>query len=199
MRSYEAARSLFALLSFLSWAVIVMGGIAAVFGGGAAADMMRYGEQFIGFLVGVIPGVILALMGFFGLVFAQIGRAGVDTAEYSQQSLQISRDHLEVSRQALRHGEDVKNSLAALKAPAAVSTTASYASLNGQSKVVAPRSDQAVPAATYAKAIDHKGHEIQLLADGYHFAGMEFKTLDTARSYIDGLSTTPQTMLSSSS
>ena len=199
MRSYEAARSLFALLSFLSWAVIVMGGIAAVFGGGAAADMMRYGEQFIGFLVGAIPGVILALMGFFGLVFAQIGRAGVDTAEYSQQSLQISRDHLEVSRQALRHGEDVKNGFAALKAQVPVPATASYASPNGLSRVDNPRSDQAMPATTYAKALEYKGHEIQTLADGYRFAGMEFKSLDAARTYIDGISQTPKTMLSSSS
>ena len=103
MRSYEAARSMFAFLSFLSWVVIILGGFAALFGGAAASEMMRSGDQFIGFMVGAIPGLILALLGFFGLVFAQIGRAGVDTAEYGQQSLQISREQLEVSRQALRH------------------------------------------------------------------------------------------------
>ena len=199
MRSYEAARSLFALLSFLSWAVIVMGGIAAVFGGGAAAEMMRYGEQFIGFLVGAIPGVILALMGFFGLVFAQIGRAGVDTAEYSQQSLQISRDHLEISRQALRHGEEVKNSFATLKAQVPVPVAASYADIKGQTREDVPSIVPPVAAATYAKIIAYKGRDIHQLAQGFRFEGTEFRTLDAARTYIDGITPTNQPALSGSS
>ena len=78
MRSYEAARSLFSVLSVLSWCVIITGGIAAFVGGAAAAEMVRYSQQFVAFLAGAIPGLILAIMGFFGLVFAQMGRAGVD-------------------------------------------------------------------------------------------------------------------------
>jgi hypothetical protein len=196
MRSYEAARSLFGFLSFLSWVVIIIGAIGAVLGGGAGAEMMRYGGEFIGFMAGAVPGLILALMGFFGLVFAQFGRAGVDSAEYSQQSLQISREQLEVSRQSLRHGEEVKNGFASLKAQLVVPATASYAGQSGQTRDVAEVASQPVSGASYAKTINHNGRDIQQLAQGFRFAGMEFQTLDAARTYIDGLSTSPAPLLS---
>ncbi len=198
MRSYEAARSLFAFLSFLSWVVIILGGFAALFGGAAASEMMRYGEQFIGLIAGAIPGLILALMGFFGLAFAQIGRAGVDTAEYSQQSLQISREQLEVSRQALRHGEEVKNGFASLKAQAAPPVTASYAGINGQKRNDVPAEDLPVSAATYAKTIDYNGQRIQVLDHGYHFASTFFTTLEAAHKYVDELETAPKSLTAAS-
>jgi hypothetical protein len=194
MRSYQAARSLFAFLSFLSWVVIIFGGFAALFG--AASEMMRYGDQFIGLMVGATPGLVLALLGFFGLVFAQIGRAGVDTAEYGQQSLQISREQLEVSRQSLRHGEEVKNGFASLKAQLVVPATATYAGQSGQTRDVAEVASLPVSGATYVKTINHNGRDIQQLAQGFRFAGMEFQTLDAARTYIDGLSTAPAPLLS---
>ncbi|MEL6465497.1 MAG: hypothetical protein AAFQ58_11060 [Pseudomonadota bacterium] len=43
----------------------------------------------------------IGMAGFYGLIFAQLGRAGVDSAEYAQQSLQVAREQLEISRQAL--------------------------------------------------------------------------------------------------
>jgi hypothetical protein len=199
MRSYEAARSLFGFLSFLSWVVIVLGCIAAVLGGAAAADMMRNGGEFIAFIAGAIPGVILALTGFFGLVFAQIGRAGVDTAEYSQQSLQISRDQLEVSRNALRQGEEVKSGFVSLATQLSVPASASYADQSTQSRDVAREVGRPVSGATYAKIIDYKGRDIHQLAQGFGFAGTEFRSLEAAKSYIDGLDSTPKTLLSSSS
>lgn len=196
MRSYEAARSMFAFLSVLSWGVIIIAVIAALMGGNALSEMMNYREQTIGFLLGMIPGAILAFVGFLGLVFAQIGRAGVDTAEYCQQSLQISRDQLEVSKQALRHGEEVKNGFASLKTQLATPVTASYFGQDTKAPETAPAASPA-STATYAnnsKAIDYKGKSIQQLAQGFRFAGMEFKSLDAARSHIDELETAPKSL-----
>lgn len=197
MRSYEAARSLFGFLSFLSWVVIIIGGFAALFGGAAASEMRGYGGELIGFMAGAVPGLILALMGFFGLVFAQIGRAGVDTAEYSQQSLQISREQLDVSRQALRHGEEVKNGFASLKTQLATPAIASYFGHDTKAPETAPATTPA-PTATYAKAIEYKGQRIQVLDHGYHFASTFFTTLEAAHTYVDGLETSPKSLTTAS-
>jgi hypothetical protein len=198
MRSYEAARSLFGFLSLLCWIVIAVGAVVAFSGASAATDMMRFSSSPIGIIMAALPGGLVALMGFFGLAFVQVGRAGVDTAEYSQQALQISRDHLEVSRQALRHGEEVKNGFASLKAPAGAPPTASYASLRGQARDVAPPVDAAVGKASDAPTVDYKGHDIKSLALGYRCAGMGFPTLEAARSYIDGITpAAPKPLLSS--
>lgn len=202
MRSYEAARSLFSMLSTLAWGLIVIGGILAFFGGASAAEMVRWngGSALLAFFMGMVPGLGLATAGFWSLVFAQIGRAGVDTAEYSQQMLQISRDQLEVSRQTLLQGEDVKNSFAALKAaPQGTPTSASYADLKAESKDEVPGSDQALPASSVPETVEYKGREIQTLEKGYQFSGLEFASLEAAKSYVDELGLNPKAVLSSPS
>jgi hypothetical protein len=199
MRSYHAARSLFGFLSLLSWTVIILGGIGAVAGGSIVSDMVPYYERGLGFLIGLIPGVILSIGGFLGLVFAQIGRAGVDTAEYSQQSLQISREQLEVSRQSLRHGEEVKNGFASLKAQLVVPATATYAGQSGQTRDVPEVASQPVTGATYAKTTEYKSRRIEILADGFRFNGFHFSTLVDVRNHIDELETSAKLVLSGSS
>ncbi len=97
MRSYEAARSLFGFLAFLAWAVVVIGGIAALIAGGGVTSHYGGGAAFLA----MMPGIGLSLVGFILVAFVQMGRANVDTAEYTQQMLKIARDQLEVSRQAL--------------------------------------------------------------------------------------------------
>lgn len=191
MRSYEAARSLFAFLELLAWGLIIIGVVVALVGGFGASEMSRWGGQASGlaFLMGTIPGLALAFGGFISLALAQIGRAGVDTAEYSQQLLQISRDQLEVSRQGLRQREDEKSSFVALKAPTEVPKTASFGALVGalQPDAVAvqderrPESKDVVPLETAA----YKDLEIQSLERGYRFKGVDFDSLDAARAYVD--------------
>ena len=43
---------------------------------------------------------------------AQIGRAGVDTAEYNQHILKVARDSLDISKQTLRQGKVLEESFA---------------------------------------------------------------------------------------
>lgn len=188
MRSYEAARSVFALLEFLAWGLIIIGAIIALLGGFGASEMSRWGGQSPGlaFVMGIIPGLALALGGFLSLALAQIGRAGVDTAEYSQQMLQLSRDQLEVSRQSLLQGEEVKNSFGALAAKSETSSaSASYADLKPEAdgSVEEPNPTARSPGAL--QTVDYRGREIVVLEQGYRYSGMEFATLTSVHSYID--------------
>jgi hypothetical protein len=115
MRSYEAARNLFSFLALCSWAVIVLGGIVAFSGGTIAGTGFGRGASGMSALIGAAPGIILAMIGFYGLALVQMGRAGVDSAEYSQQALDVARKQLEVSQQALDQGKAMAASYAALK------------------------------------------------------------------------------------
>lgn len=90
MRSYHAARAVFSLFSTLAWIVILAGGALAIISAGMAAERSSFGNDMVA-LMAAIPGAILSLLGFVMLVLSQIGRAGVDTAEYSQQMLKASR------------------------------------------------------------------------------------------------------------
>ena len=110
MRSYDAARGYFSFLEVLSWALIVLGTIVAFVAAAAAGS----NSAMLAF-VAVAPGAILAATGFFCLVFIQSSRASVDSAEYAQQSLQLSRDQFEVSKQLLRlaQGKDTPATYAA--------------------------------------------------------------------------------------
>jgi hypothetical protein len=128
MRSYHAARAVFTLFSTLSWIVIIAGGALAVISSGLAMERASFGggNEMVA-LMAAIPGAILSLLGFVMLVLSQIGRAGVDTAEYSQQMLQASRDHMEVSRQLVRQGEKLEQGYADLANKIANAASAPYA------------------------------------------------------------------------
>lgn len=101
-RSYEVARKLFSVLSSISWAVIALGGYLVLMGievlGGSG-----FGPSPYIFLVG---GTIVSFLGLISIGAVQYWRAGVDTAEYTQQMLQVARDQLEVSNQSHRQGQD---------------------------------------------------------------------------------------------
>ncbi len=101
MRSYEAARSLFSFLGFCAWSVIVLGGLVAMVAGGAVSNGFGGSPSGLQVMLAAIPGLTLALIGFLMLAQVQVGRTSVDTAEYSQQTLDVSRKQLEVSKQAL--------------------------------------------------------------------------------------------------
>jgi hypothetical protein len=97
MRSYEVARTLFSFLAFCAWSIVVVGGLVALIGAGGGS---RYGGAGAG-LLAMVPGLSIGIAGLLLVAFVQIGRATVDTAEYTQQMLKISRDQLEISKQGL--------------------------------------------------------------------------------------------------
>jgi uncharacterized membrane protein len=126
MRSYHAARAVFSLFSALAWIMILIG-IVAVFGGFSAGRQINPYNPDLGVALVAVPGALVSIFGFVMLVLAQMGRAGVDTAEYSQQMLKASRDHMEVSQQLVRQGEKLEQGYAALASKIEAASAASYA------------------------------------------------------------------------
>lgn len=113
MRSYEAARGSFNFVESLARFIIGVGFLAALGGGTLGSEMA--GRAAPPWLIGglcALPGLIIAMVGYYGLAMAQMGRASVDSAEYAQQALQVARDQLEVSRQALQQGKQLAASYA---------------------------------------------------------------------------------------
>ena len=87
MRSYEAARGLFSFLAVCSWGIIVVGGIVAVTAFAAVGSALGGSPGDMKLLLAALPGVGISLVGLYGLAMVQMARAGVDSAEYGQQSL----------------------------------------------------------------------------------------------------------------
>jgi uncharacterized membrane protein len=125
MRSYHAARAVFTLFSTLAW-ILILVGIVAVFGGFSAGRQINPYNPDLGVALVAVPGALVSIFGFVMLVLAQMGRAGVDTAEYSQQMLKASRDHMEVSQQLVRQGEKLEQGYAAVVAKLSAPTSVSY-------------------------------------------------------------------------
>ncbi|WP_415404116.1 hypothetical protein [Tateyamaria sp. SN3-11] len=101
MRSYEAARGLYSFMEFFSKSVIGLG-VLCVIGALFMSTSDAGGNIGIIAVIAVIAvGLTVGMGGLFGLIMAQLGRASVDSAEYAQQSLQVAREQLELSRQAL--------------------------------------------------------------------------------------------------
>jgi len=114
MRSYESARNLFSFLGFCAGVLIVLGVIVAFLGGSAAQSFARNVGP-VQIVLGAMPGIMMVAVGVFGQAMIQMGRASVDTAELTQQSLQVSRDHMELSKQLLEQGRTTAASFASLK------------------------------------------------------------------------------------
>lgn len=202
MRSYEAARGYFSVMAFFAWCVIALGTVAVLIGLGAAGQMGRgfgMGPSPAAVIATIIPGAALAFAGFLGLVFCQMGRAGVDTAEYAQQSLKIARESLEISKQSLKQQSAVRDpSYAALQATkhklrsdADTPASASYGDKPPQ--VDAPDTPHPEPVETY----EHNGRTITFDGQYYHFAKMTFAELDFAKSYINQLGVSETTKIGS--
>ena len=180
MRSYGAARTLFSIVAFIAWSIIIIGVLTALGGGGAAA---KFGNAGAG-LFAMVPGISITIAGIFILVFVQIGRAGVDTAEYTQQMLKISRDQLEVSRQALSHGKIASKSFSSLAAkPISEPKTASFsepAQARKPTPAPAPEPERLVD-----QKIDYHGRVIISNGQTHRVAHAEFKQLEHAKAHID--------------
>lgn len=194
MRSYEAARSYFNLLSFLSWCVITIGAITAILAVAALGEMSRsFGGSPVAGLAAVVPGVAIMFAGFMGLVFVQIGRAGVDSAEYAQQSLQLSREQLEISRQSLNQSLRGEQGYAAIQAakqelrsdaePTATVLAAGYGST--KDAVKAEPEERHEP----GEILEYHGKNIRVVEGGYVVGGTIFETFGKAKEQIenDGL------------
>ncbi len=90
MRDYSTARSILSLVEFTCWAGVLVGVIIAFSSVGVASR--GFGAPGI---LAAIPGIGIGILSLFGVALVQMGRAGVDSAEYGQQALKVARDQLE--------------------------------------------------------------------------------------------------------
>ena len=181
MRSYEVARSLASFLEFVFWSLAALGAMAALIGGDMASN--SFGGRA---LIGALPGVAVMLIGLIGVAMTQNARAGVDSAEYSQQMLKVARDQLEVSRQALQNGTAPQASYAQTKSTEKTSPpiTASKIEATKQSDTEPDHWD-------YGRTRIHKtGH-------GYLVEGSVFLSLEDAKKHVDGQQRPPASKSSS--
>ena len=209
MRSYEAARGLFSFLGFCSWVVIVVGALVA-FGGATAGSAFGRNAGAMQALIAAAPGIILAMAGFYGLALVQLGRAGVDSAEYSQQMLDVARRQLEVSQQSLNQGKQLLASYVMSRAKPTTAETdtkgdeaaASYANRAPEPDQATPTRDpasieqKAAPAAlpeprketNVSELLGNKatvaGRELELVNGTYRYGSMQFSTLEKAETYF---------------
>lgn len=198
MRSYEAARGWFSLLELLSWCIIVGGVLFALALGNEAQTLARAYRQDAGTaaFLAAIPGLIVGFCGFLFLVGVQVGRATVDCAEYAQQTLKVTREQLEISKQALKQGEQVKQGFAALSAQreqpsvqAAGYAAAPTTVLDAQSEATESQPLFAAVSTTEpiidGDTLTYKGRTASLIQDKWVMNGITFGSPDKLIQYVD--------------
>lgn len=181
-RSYDVARNFFSAVLYLGTALIVVGIIGTFMSVGYLDNVNMVRASSI-WPVYVLPlSLFTAFVGLVAVGLAHHWRAGVDSAEYTQQLLKTARDQLDVSRQVLmkRGG-----------------TPKSFADVTDLQKDVAKsealndENDERPQQAHSESSVVYRGHEIQMLGEKYLSAGVTFKTLKGAKKYLDGLKTGP--------
>lgn len=188
MQSYAAARGHFSFLEMISWGIIIFGGLLALGGMLSLGKLMSdYGASPLAGLSGLVPGFMVMFAGFMGLVQAQIGRAGVDSAEYGQQSLALSRRQLEISEQSLRQERKYQEGFAALNANKAASPEASEPRPAASFADAPASADSAQLRQVNASEIEYNGKTIRIEDGKYCVAQLRFAELSAAQRYVDQL------------
>lgn len=188
MRSYEAARSLFSFLGVVAWSVVVIGVLVAFI---SATGVSQYAGGGAG-LLAMVPGVGIAIAGFIQVAFIQMGRATVDTAEYTQQMLKISRDQLEISKQGLNQGKAPAQGFAAAASKREPASPAGASSFSNAKQV---KEGPELETAIEMSVLEYKGRTIAKEGDQYIFAKMAFSSFEMAKQYIDRLGVNPRAKL----
>ena len=184
MRSYEAARSLFSFLAFIAWSVVVIGVLVALI---SAAGVSQYGGSAAGVLA-MVPGIGIGITGFILVAFVQMGRATVDTAEYTQQMLKISRDQLEVSKQSLKlQGAVPQTFAAAMPTESGRETQNSFAKQTDKTSPQGRPVENLKPEPHVNQSIVYRGKIIQDQKGEFIYKSISFDTLLAAKNYIDNL------------
>ena len=202
MRSYEAARSLFSFLAFIAWSVVVIGVIVALV---SAVGASKYGGGGAG-LLAMVPGIGIGITGFILVAFVQMGRATVDTAEYTQQMLKIARDQLEVTRQALNPGNRDVASFATKVEETNEQAGPSFSDLSvskqaqieappeahmeeAPEKIAAPSQDENgfLLLNEEGSLLEYRGRQFEFSDGKYDLAGQGFTSAKTLKRYLDGL------------
>ncbi|RXV64719.1 hypothetical protein C6W92_06595 [Roseovarius sp. A46] len=181
MRSYEVARKIFSFMEFCGWSLVVIGGLMAVSMAASVGEYGGVGAAVTAFLI----GGSIAAVGLIFVGFVQAGRATVDTAEYTQQMLQIARDQLEVSRRGLKGASDAPQSFAAASSREEPPVSSPYRKAEADT----PNESEAEPQAAEIpeNATMYNGHMIEQRGNRYFVEGASFLTLGNAKRHVKNL------------
>lgn len=111
MRSYTTSRTILSFFEFCAWTTVVVGILVAAIGytsGSYVAGLARGPSGFSGILA-ALPGLGISFVGVVGVIFVQLTRANVDTAEMTGQLLEIARKQLTAAEGALQAQGAVHN------------------------------------------------------------------------------------------
>lgn len=175
MRSYEAARSTFSFIEIVAMLVMAAGVIAAFFGGQAVI-----GNGLLPALLSAMPGIAVFMLGSFVQVNAQTGRASVDCAECVQQSLKLSRDQFEISKQMLALAKGEKSA----SGYAAAASESNLQNISFETDAAAAAGEEP-PAAKPLAIEEYGGVQIEKVADGYRIDSRIFANIESARNAVD--------------
>lgn len=187
MREYTTARTIFGILEFVAWVAVVGGIVVAIMGASAATG---YSGSSAG-LMGAIPGFIMAFLGIIAVATVQFYRAGVDTAEMTGKMLQISKEQLQLTKEAKKASFAAKAAPvkpAAAKPAEPATTPADFDPVklaerkpSGQD---ATAKVEAAPNASYRYQVEHMGETIALERGKASWGGQSFDTVDAAKDYV---------------
>lgn len=191
MRSYENARGLFSFLEFLAWGGVLLG-IAIIFVSMEAASRNFGGGAG---LLAAMPGIAISLFSLIWVAIIQVARAGVDTAELTQQTLKVARDQLEVSKQSLKQGAALQNSFADLvrKEPTPPDTR-SLEHENGKAsyaKAADPKPPKTVTVehqntpVVLGHTLTYQDQSAKLIDGKWHHNGIAFESQEKVVEYIE--------------
>ena len=174
--NYRAARSVFGIAEFVLWCGFGLGIILAIVAAGAASN--GFGSPGI---LAAAPGLAFSILCFIGMVIVQIGKAGVDSADFAYQSLAIARQQLEISKQALKQDAKVlsfadRAQISPLENPirSVEPETTSY----GTPPAVSASKDT-------ARDWDYRDTRIHRTEHGFLVEGQTFQSLGDAKRYVD--------------
>ena len=188
MRSYEVARKLLSFLEFCAWFVVVIGVVIAIIGAGGGS---RFGGAGAG-LLAMAPGIGIGMAGLILVAFVQMARATVDTAEYSQQMLKISRDQLEVSKQGLKQQSVVPQTFAAAaQTESAQEPKNSFANQSDNTSPQGRMVGNLEPEQPADQSAIYRGKTIRNQEGKFIYKGIRFDTLLAAKEHIDTLAAQP--------
>ena len=181
MHEYKTARSVFGFAEFCGWAIVVVGVIAVLvgFGGGSAFGRSEAA------ILGAIPGLFLVIVGLLAVVFVQIGRAAVDTAEMTGKLLINSNEELKILRaQQAPQGFAAPSRGTANPTQPTLKEPAKTASDMGQRTEPSVSATPSAPPADGARHIEHWGSKIALTDGKAYVDGMKFETVELAKSHV---------------
>jgi len=154
--------------------------------------------------VGAMPGLLTAFLGLCIIAVTQACRAAVDSAEYAQHMLKISRAQIEYSKAAVRHGKQLGATLEGLlklqgvpDKPGASEGSKARLTPEGNSPAVPQFTSQNLGrdgvrlVAETTETTEHNGHKIEYRDEAYHVAGITFSTLAKAKNWVDQLGVNP--------